>query len=134
MIEEGSAKMRDFFLAVAMLVLMAAISGVRSAEAGAATKHYVVTNNDVIGSNTVTFYLGGGTASAPALTRLKPSRQVARDWAADTSGWSGRCLSRTARMSAFLLRTVEAMTLPPSSSNLEKLWATTRGPAPIVTV
>jgi 6-phosphogluconolactonase (cycloisomerase 2 family) len=63
--------MRDFFLAVAMLVLMAGTWGVRPAEAGAPTKHYVVTNNDVSGSNTVTFYLAGGTASAPALTRLK---------------------------------------------------------------
>jgi 6-phosphogluconolactonase (cycloisomerase 2 family) len=63
--------MKDFFKAFAMVALMAMICGFLSAEAGAATKHYVVTNDDVSGPNTVTFYLAGGTASAPKLTRLK---------------------------------------------------------------
>ena len=63
--------MKAFSLAVPMLVLMAGIWGVRPAEAGAPTKRYVVTNNDVSGPNTVTVYLAGGTASEPALTRLK---------------------------------------------------------------
>jgi 6-phosphogluconolactonase (cycloisomerase 2 family) len=62
---------KDFFKALAMLSFMAAICGLRPAEAGAATKHYVVTNDDVSGPNTVTFYLAGGTASAPKLTRFK---------------------------------------------------------------
>jgi hypothetical protein len=62
--------MRDFFKALAMVALMAAICGLRPA-AGAATKHYVVTNDDVSGPNTVTFYLAGGTASAPKLNRFK---------------------------------------------------------------
>jgi 6-phosphogluconolactonase (cycloisomerase 2 family) len=63
--------MMDFFKALAMVALMAAICGLRPAAAGAATKHYVVTNDDVSGPNTVTFYLAGGTASAPKLTRFK---------------------------------------------------------------
>jgi len=63
--------MRDFFKAFAMVALMAAICGFRPAEAGAASKHYVVTNDDVSGPNTVTVYLAGGTASAPKLTRVK---------------------------------------------------------------
>jgi len=54
-----------------MLALIAAICGLRPAEAGTAAKHYVVTNNDASGPNTVTFYLAGGTAFAPKLTRLK---------------------------------------------------------------
>src|SRR5271169_5048679 len=66
--------MRDFFKALAMVALMAAICGLRPAAAGAATKHYVVTNDDVSGPNTVTFYLAGGTASAPKLTRFKTIR------------------------------------------------------------
>ena len=37
----------------------------------AATKRYVVTNDDVKGPNTVTFYLADGTSSAPKLTRFK---------------------------------------------------------------
>jgi 6-phosphogluconolactonase (cycloisomerase 2 family) len=63
--------MRDFFKALAMVALMAAICELRPAAAGAATKHYVVTNDDVSGPNTVTFYLAGGTASAPKLNRFK---------------------------------------------------------------
>lgn len=63
--------MRNLSKALAMLALMAAICGLRPAEAGTAAKHYVVTNNDGIGPNTVTFYLAGGTALAPKLTRLK---------------------------------------------------------------
>jgi hypothetical protein len=54
-----------------MLVLVTAILGFRPLTAGAATKHYVVTNDDVSGPNTVTFYLAGGTVSAPKLTRVK---------------------------------------------------------------
>ena len=63
--------MKDFFKALAMLPLMAVICGFLPAEAVAATKHYVVTNDDVSGPNTVTFYLAGGTDSAPTLTRFK---------------------------------------------------------------
>lgn len=63
--------MRGFFKALVMVTLMAGICGLLSAEADAATEHYVVTNDDVSGPNTVTFYLAGGTASAPKLTRLK---------------------------------------------------------------
>jgi len=37
----------------------------------AATKHYVVTNDDVSGPNTVTFFLAGGTTFAPTLTQFK---------------------------------------------------------------
>src|SRR5580704_11123965 len=68
---KGECKMRKFFKAFAMLALMAGICGLRPAEAAAATKHYVVTNNDVSGPNTVTLYLAGGTASAPKLSRLQ---------------------------------------------------------------
>ena len=63
--------MRDFFKALAMVALMAGICGLRPAAADAGTKHYVVTNDDVSGPNTVTFYLAGGTASAPKLNRFK---------------------------------------------------------------
>jgi 6-phosphogluconolactonase (cycloisomerase 2 family) len=63
--------MRDFFKALAMVALMAAICGLRPAAADAGTKHYVVTNDDVSGPNTVTFYLAGGTTSAPKLNRFK---------------------------------------------------------------
>jgi 6-phosphogluconolactonase (cycloisomerase 2 family) len=64
-------QMRNFLQVLAMAALMAAICGFRPTQAGAATRHYVVTNDDVNGPNTVTFYLAGGTASAPKLTRLK---------------------------------------------------------------
>ena len=37
----------------------------------AATKHYVVSNDDVNGPNTLTFYLASGTSSATKLTRIK---------------------------------------------------------------
>jgi len=37
----------------------------------AETKHYVVTNDDVNGPNTVTFFVAGGTPLAPKLTRFK---------------------------------------------------------------
>jgi 6-phosphogluconolactonase (cycloisomerase 2 family) len=63
--------MRNVFKALAMVTLVAAICGFRPVESGAAAKHYVVTNDDVSGPNTITFYLAGGTASAPKLTRLK---------------------------------------------------------------
>jgi 6-phosphogluconolactonase (cycloisomerase 2 family) len=63
--------MKNFFQALAMAALIAAVCGIRPAEAGAAAKHYVVTNDDVSGPNTVTLYLAGGTASAPKLTRFK---------------------------------------------------------------
>jgi 6-phosphogluconolactonase (cycloisomerase 2 family) len=63
--------MRNSFKALATVALVVAICGVCPANAGAATTHYVVTNDDVSGPNTVTFYLAGGTASAPKLTRLK---------------------------------------------------------------
>jgi 6-phosphogluconolactonase (cycloisomerase 2 family) len=63
--------MMDFFKALVTVTLMAAICGLLPPKAGAATKHYVVTNDDVSGPNTVTFYLAGGTASAPKLIRLK---------------------------------------------------------------
>jgi len=59
------------FKALAMVALMAGSYGLRPVEVRAATKHYVVTNDDVSGPNTITFYLAGGTASAPKLTRLK---------------------------------------------------------------
>jgi len=62
---------RILFKAFAILALMAGICGLRPAEAAAATKHYVVTNDDVNGPNTVTLYLAGGTASVPKLSRLK---------------------------------------------------------------
>jgi 6-phosphogluconolactonase (cycloisomerase 2 family) len=62
---------RNLSKALAMLSLIAAICGLRPVEAGTAAKHYVVTNNDASGPNTVTFYLAGGTAFAPKLTRLK---------------------------------------------------------------
>jgi 6-phosphogluconolactonase (cycloisomerase 2 family) len=68
---------RNFSKVLAMLALIA-ICGLRPAEAGTATKQYVVTNNDVSGPNTVTFYLAGGTASAPKLTRLKTIRTGGR--------------------------------------------------------
>ena len=63
--------MMDFFKALVTVTLMAAICGLLPAKSGAATKHYVVTNDDVSGPNTVTFYLAEGTASAPKLVRLK---------------------------------------------------------------
>ena len=63
--------MRDSFKALAMWALTVVICGFRPADASAATKHYVVTDDDVNGPNTVTFYLAGGTASAPKLSRLK---------------------------------------------------------------
>jgi 6-phosphogluconolactonase (cycloisomerase 2 family) len=66
--------MRNSFKVLAMVALTAAICGFRPTEAGAATKHYVVTNDDVNGSNTVTFYRAGGTASAPTLTRFKTTK------------------------------------------------------------
>src|SRR5271169_3740307 len=51
--------------------VMAVIWGLCPSSSGASTKHYVVTNDDVKGPNTVTFYLAGGTSSAPKLTRFK---------------------------------------------------------------
>ena len=63
--------MKDFFKAFAMLALLAGICGLCPADARAATSHYVATNDDVNGPNTVTLYLAGGTASAPKLSRLK---------------------------------------------------------------
>ena len=63
--------MRNSFKALAVATLMTAICGLFSAVAVAATQHNVVTNDDVKGPNTVTFYVAGGTASAPTLTRLK---------------------------------------------------------------
>ena len=63
--------MRGSFKALATVILTCGICGLLSAEGDAATKHYVVTNDDVSGPNTVTFYVAGGTASAPKLTRLK---------------------------------------------------------------
>jgi 6-phosphogluconolactonase (cycloisomerase 2 family) len=62
--------MRNLFRALTM-ALMAVICGFHPTDARAATKHYVVTNDDVNGQNTVTFYFAGGTASAPKLTRFK---------------------------------------------------------------
>jgi 6-phosphogluconolactonase (cycloisomerase 2 family) len=63
--------MRDFFKVLAKVTLMAVTCGFLSAEADGAIKRFVVTNDDVGGPNTVTFYLAGGTASTPKLTRLK---------------------------------------------------------------
>jgi len=63
--------MVGFFKALAMVTLIAAVCGLCPANAAGATKHYVVTNDDVSGPNTVTFYVAGGTATAPKLARLK---------------------------------------------------------------
>jgi 6-phosphogluconolactonase (cycloisomerase 2 family) len=63
--------MRNFFKPLPLMALMAVICGFCPADAGAASRHYVVTNDDVSGPNTVTFYLAGGTTSAPKLIRLK---------------------------------------------------------------
>jgi hypothetical protein len=51
-------------------VMVAAI-GFSAIALHAAAKQYVVTNNDVNGSNTVTFYRNTGTPTAPKLTRFK---------------------------------------------------------------
>jgi 6-phosphogluconolactonase (cycloisomerase 2 family) len=63
--------MRIFFKALMIFALIAVVCAFRPIEASAAARHYVVTNDDVSGPNTVTFYLAGGTASAPKLTRFK---------------------------------------------------------------
>jgi len=62
--------MKSDFKVFAVVVFMA-ICGLCPNSLGAATRHYVVTNDDVSGPNTVTFYIAGGTPSAPQLTRLK---------------------------------------------------------------
>jgi hypothetical protein len=61
--------MRGFFIVFAMSVLTA--SWLFPLQSSAANSHYVITNDDVKGPNTITFYSAGGTATAPALTRLK---------------------------------------------------------------
>ena len=63
--------MRSFLRALLMVTVMGAVFGLCSGGLHAATKHYVVTNDDVNGPNTVTFYLAGGTSSAPKLSRFR---------------------------------------------------------------
>jgi hypothetical protein len=63
--------MKSFFKGLVIAMLIAAISGLFPASADGASKHYVVTNDDVSGPNTITYYLAGGTASGTKLTRLK---------------------------------------------------------------
>jgi len=54
--------------AVAMMFITI---GLCSRSFGASTQYYVVTNDDVDGPNTLTFYIAEGTVSAPKLTRLR---------------------------------------------------------------
>lgn len=63
--------MKSSFRVFAMVGFMAVICGFCPSSLRAATKHYVVTNDDVNGTNTVTFYQASGTSSAPKLTRTK---------------------------------------------------------------
>jgi len=63
--------MRNFLRAFVTAAITSTICVVNAANLHAATAHYVVTNDDVKGLNTVTFYLAGGTSSAPKLTRFK---------------------------------------------------------------
>jgi 6-phosphogluconolactonase (cycloisomerase 2 family) len=63
--------MKSVFRVLAMVGCMAAVCGFCPTSLVASAKHYVVTNDDVVGSNTVTFYQASGTASAPKLTRVK---------------------------------------------------------------
>lgn len=63
--------MKSGFREFAMVGFAAVICGLCPSTLCASTKHYVVTNDDVAGPNTVTFYLAGGTSSAPKLTRFK---------------------------------------------------------------
>ncbi len=68
---EGERKMKSRFKVLAMIGFTAVICGLCSGSLFASAKHYVVTNDDVNGSNTVTFYQASGTTSAPKLTRVK---------------------------------------------------------------
>lgn len=62
--------MNAFFRAVTVAAVICTFCGFCRVS-HAASKHYVVTNDDAAGPNTLTFYLAGGTSSAPKLTRFK---------------------------------------------------------------
>jgi hypothetical protein len=61
---------RSLFLCVAVVVAALLCSSGLFA-AGKPVTHYLVTNDDEAGPNTATFYVAGGTASAPKLTLFK---------------------------------------------------------------
>ena len=63
--------MKSGFKMFAMVGCMTVICGLCPGRLCAAAKHYVVTNDDANGPNTVTFYQASGTGSASKLTRGK---------------------------------------------------------------
>jgi 6-phosphogluconolactonase (cycloisomerase 2 family) len=63
--------MKSLWQPFALVGVMFAICVFHPIGLRAETKHYVVTNNDVNGSNTVTFFLVGGTPLEPKLTQFK---------------------------------------------------------------
>jgi len=63
--------MKSLWKSVAMASVVAAICVFYPIGLRAETKHYVVTNDDVNGPNTVTFFLAGGTPIEPRLTQFK---------------------------------------------------------------
>src|SRR5579872_3630574 len=67
---EGKQNMKSVLIVLVMVSLMTVICGLCPSSLSAATKHFVITNDDVNGPNTVTFYQSSGTASAPKLTRV----------------------------------------------------------------
>jgi 6-phosphogluconolactonase (cycloisomerase 2 family) len=63
--------MKSLWQPFALVGVMFAICVFHPIGLRAETKHYVVTNDDVNGSNTVTFFLAGGTPLEPKLTKFK---------------------------------------------------------------
>lgn len=63
--------MSSLLRAFVMVAVICTVFGFCPGGLQGATQHYVVTNDDVKGPNTVTFYLAGGTSTVPKLTRFK---------------------------------------------------------------